>query len=89
MSFAHTYFGDGLKRAMFEQGISNVELARRTGRSAQKISELRNTRISCTLTTAEEIAKGLGMRLSELIALGENNVRPSDDRPDSPSAPGA
>jgi plasmid maintenance system antidote protein VapI len=57
--------------AMEKQEVSRTELAMRLGKHRSKIDELARTRISCTLSTAQDIAKALGMPLSELLKLAE------------------
>lgn len=51
--------------------ISSQELARRAGLSRVTISSVKSGR-SCSKTTAEKIACGLGVDISELLADGRN-----------------
>lgn len=53
--------------AMARADISSQELARRTGLSRVTISSVKSGR-SCTKTTAEKIAHGLGVDLSDISA---------------------
>lgn len=51
--------------------ISSQELARRAGLSRVTISNVKSGR-SCSRTTAERVACGLGVDISELLADGQN-----------------
>jgi hypothetical protein len=71
MAFKTIDFGKALRLAMADKGLSCVALSPLCGRTPRKISELRNTKLSVTLVTMVDIARGLDMPLSELLALGE------------------
>ena len=62
-----------LKRAMAEAEINQAELAKRIGRSISMMSLMINGKRSINLLTLEKIASALGMKLSALIALGEES----------------
>lgn len=46
-----------------EQGLTQTELAKRTGIKQGELSKLENGKANPTLETLQKIAKGLGMRL--------------------------
>lgn len=56
--------------ALAQVDISSQELARRTGLSRVTISSVKSGR-SCNKATAEKIACGLGVDLSEILTSGQ------------------
>ena len=59
---AEEKIGDRLKRLMAEVGISQRQLAKRSGVDREHINQIANNKIkSMTLKTAEKLAKGMGI----------------------------
>lgn len=65
--------GDVLRRIRLSQGLSVVELSKRSGVSTVSIHACEKGHYSTTLTTLSVLAKGLGVSLSEL--LGDMGIR--------------
>lgn len=62
--------GKSIKVALAKAGLSQRQLADRMGLSAPFITKLANKQ-TAKLETVDKIAAALGMKASELIALGE------------------
>lgn len=58
--------------AMAKKGINQSELARRLGLAASTVSKQMNKEVA-SMTFINMVANELGMKISELIALGEDN----------------
>lgn len=65
--------GKALKKAIKQKGITQLALAVKAGVDGPYINGLcNNSRNLPTINTMIKVADGLGMKLSELIALGED-----------------
>ena len=62
---------EALKRARLEQGISQRELARKTGLSNGGIHHMENGQVTPTLFFLSTVARALGIRVGELIMEAE------------------
>ncbi len=60
-----------IKIAMATQDIEQKDLSASSGIAQGHLSNLINGKRSATLPTVQKIADALGMKMSELIALGE------------------
>lgn len=63
--------GKSIKVALAKAGMSQRQLADKMGLSTRFITKLANSK-TANLSTVEKIGAALGMRASELIALGED-----------------
>lgn len=61
----------GVMVALAQRGMKQKDLAGMVGMSQGSMSQLLG-QSSCTLATLEKIATALDMKLSELVALGED-----------------
>lgn len=62
--------GKSIKVALAKAGMSQRQLADKMGLSTRFITKLANSK-TANLSTVEKIGAALGMKVSELIALGE------------------
>ena len=60
-------FGENVKHYRIIKGISQGELAERTGINQARMSRLENGQIDSGLMTVEKVAKGLGVSPAELL----------------------
>ena len=65
--------GKSIKMALVQSEMSAIDLAKRTGLSDAQISLLSNNKRNASAKTLEKIAKAFGMRVSELIYIGEQD----------------
>ena len=66
-AFLLTKFGKRIAELREQQGISQSELARRSGKDRQNINRLEKGAINPTLFQLTEIAKALNVSLPELL----------------------
>lgn len=64
-------FGRAVRRARRERDMSQETLAQASGLAAKHVSEIERANRDVRLTTMLQIAAGLGLRSSELMALYE------------------
>lgn len=65
--------GKAIKKAIKQKGLTQLALAVKVGADGPYINGLcNNSRNLPTINTMIKVADGLGMKLSELIALGED-----------------
>jgi DNA-binding phage protein len=60
-------FTNDVARLMYEQGVSQSELARRLGVSRARVSQLLQHKSSPTLRTMVEVAAALGYKVSPVV----------------------
>lgn len=63
--------GKALRLAIAEKNIKQKELSEKSGIAPQTISHITKGKSNPSILTMNELALALGMKLSELIALGE------------------
>jgi transcriptional regulator with XRE-family HTH domain len=63
--------GKVIKRLMIEQGMNQVEFARRLKVTPQRVMVIVNDKTHPSLTTLEKVAKCLDTKVSDLIKLAE------------------
>jgi hypothetical protein len=83
------HVGNSFKIAAIKTGLTPAIIAERMGVKVDRVYQLRRTRVSTTCTHLERLAAAFRMKVSDFIALGETDVRTTDDSADSPAAPGA
>jgi len=71
--------GEILQEALEERGISNAELARRTGLSEKHVSQLVNSHVSLSMDVALKLERVLGIPANFWLAL-ESNFRSEQKR---------
>ena len=64
----------------YQKGLSQEELAFRSGRSPALISDLENCKIAVSIDTIEDIAEVFGCSLSELVT--DHNYKVTKNRVD-------
>lgn len=65
-------FGDAMKAARTQRGMSQEELGNRSGLHRAHIGEIERGEISPTLDSLQAIAHALGLPASELLATAES-----------------
>ncbi len=67
-----------LRRIRLEAGLSQADLARRTGIHTRRVSSLENQPQGMTVTTLEKLADGLSVTVDDLLAVpNEGDVSPA------------
>ena len=64
-------FGTSLKIALVMKGMTQKELADRMGSHSVYVSRVCNNKMA-SASTIDDVAKALEMKVSELVALGED-----------------
>ncbi|MGC2457934.1 MAG: helix-turn-helix transcriptional regulator [Gallionellaceae bacterium] len=71
--------GSAICLARKNLGLSKKELAKRVGISPSAITRIENGDRSLSLKVAQDIAKVLGFRLSQLVTIAESILKPEDE----------
>lgn len=71
--------GSAISLARKNLGFTKKELSEKVGLSASAITRIENDERGLPLQTAQEIAKALGLRLSQLVTIAESILEPEDE----------
>jgi len=71
--------GSAISLARKNLGFTKKELAEKVGLSPSAITRIENDERGLPLQTAQEIAKALGLRLSQLVIIAESILEPTDE----------
>jgi putative transcriptional regulator len=64
-------FGEGIRQLRRSKNLTQAELASRMGKDQQSIQRLESGKVNPTYLYLLELAKGLEMDISELVAVGK------------------
>jgi DNA-binding Xre family transcriptional regulator len=81
--------GKSLRKAMADRNMRAGEVAAKAAITVDRVYQIRQTKFSASCDVLDRLAFALDMKVSELIALGESDVRTTDDSADSSSPPSA
>lgn len=74
MKYDHRITGQVIGRLRVQQGLSQEELAQKAGIARSHLAMIENGKKSASVETLWKIAEALGMRLSILIRIAEEQI---------------